>query len=369
MIFRNNTPKGWQPRFCPNRNCKYHNQLKGTWRYKLFGSYHRKSDNQRIQRYCCMSCKRTFSTQTFSTSYWQKKPGLEAKIFILVVNGMCNRQIARTLEIDPATVNNKIYRLGRHCLLFLWKMLKETELPREIVIDGFESFELSQYYPFHHNVAVEKDTDFIIYFNNSQLRRKGRMTDSQKKRRLELEKMFGKPNPKAIEYSIVELLSVVIDNQKTVSIYTDDHKQYRKPIRHYGDKVSHSVTPGRQHRDKHNSLWSINLFDRFFRHSSANHTRETLAWSKRRQASLDRLAIFAVWRNYMLGRRQKDRWSPTPAMTRGMLPHKLKIEDILESRIFLEKTELPKSWLRYYWRDSITRALSKNRYHALKYAV
>jgi hypothetical protein len=368
MIYLNKTPKGWQPPFCPNGKCKYHHRLPDKWRYKQFGTYLRMTDNRRIQRYRCLSCNRTFSTQTFSTTYWQKKPGLDAKVLTMVVNGMCNRQIARELKVDPVTANRKIERLGRHCLLFLQRMSRDGPPAKEIVFDGFETFELSQFYPFHHNVAVEKDTDFILFFNDSELRRKGRMTDAQKIRRCELEQMHGRPDPKAIEKGVTELLSVVISGQEPVKVYTDDHPQYRKPIRRYGCVIAHSVTPGSQHRDKDNALWEVNLFDRFFRHSSTNHTRETLAWSKRRQSSTDRLAIFAVWRNYMNGRRQKDRWSPTPAMERGMVERKLTVEDVLSCRIFVGHVELPDSWQQYYRREAITRALPHNRRHTLTYA-
>lgn len=369
MIYLNKTPKGWQPPFCPNGKCKHHHPLQERWHYKKVGSYFRQSDNRWIQRFRCLACKRTFSTQTFSTTYWQKQPHLDPKILTMVANGMCNRQIARQLKVDPVTANKKIERLGRHCLLFLAQMLVGAPPAREIVFDGIEVFEFSQYFPFHHNVAVEKATDFILFFNDSELRRKGRMTDAQKRRRQELEQKHGRPDPKAIEHAVTELLSVVIGRHDRVKVYTDDHPQYRKPIRNLGDVIKHSVTPGKQHRDKDNSLWEINLFDRFFRHSNANHTRETLAWSKRRQSSTDRLAIFAVWRNYMNGRRQKDRGSPTPAMERGMLDRKLTVEDILSNRIFLGHVELPESWRRYYGRLVSTRALSHNRRHTLKYAA
>ncbi len=368
MIYRNKTPKGWLPPYCPNGNCKFHKALQQKWRYKRFGTFLRNTDNRRIQRYCCLTCNRTFSTQTFSTSYWQKRPDLDSKVLILVANGMCNRQIARTLEADPATVDHKIERLGRHCLLFLQSMMQEAAPAKEIVFDGFETFELSQYHPFHHNVAVEKNTDFILFFNDSELRRKGRMTAAQKLRRQELELKHGRPDPKAVEKSVTELLLVTVGGRGPVNVYSDDHTQYRKPIRGHGDLITHFVTPGRKHRDKDNSLWEINLFDRFFRHSNANHVRETLAWSKRRQSSTDRLAIFAVWRNYMNGRRQKERKSPSPAMERKMTDRRLTAKDVLSCRIFLGHVNLPESWERYYRRDVTTRALPHNRRHQLTYA-
>jgi hypothetical protein len=215
---------------------------------------------------------------------------------------------------------------------------------------------------------VEKGTDFILFFNDSELRRKGRMTKAQKRRRAELEERYGRPDPRAIEKATAEVLAVVIRDQQRVTLYTDDHHQYRKPIRSYGDLITHEVTPGKEHRDQNNNLWESNLTDLFIRHSGRNHARETIAWSKRRQSSAEHLAIFAVWRNYILGRRQKDRQSPTPAMARGMLDQRLSIEDVLQYRLFPGRVELPDSWLKYYRRDVVTRALPQERRHRLVYA-
>ena len=369
MTYFETTPEGWQPPFCPNGKCKFHNQLMTKWRYKDFGSYYRETDNRRVQRYMCMSCKRTFSTQTFSTTYWQKLPDTDAKIFTKTVNGMGNRQIARDLGVDPATVDRKLARIGRHCLLFLMSMLEKAKPATEIVYDGLETFEYSQYFPHHFNLAVEKGTDFILFFNDSELRRKGAMTKKQRPRRDELEKLHGTPDPKAIMKSTEEMLSVTISGQESVTVYTDDHKQYVGPMRKYKDQVTHVVTPGKEHRDHNNHMWEINLVDLFLRHSSKNHTRETIAFSKRRQAAAERLAIFVVYRNFMLGRRQKDRWSPTPAMERGLLEAKLSLGDVLRGRIFVGHYKLPDSWNNYYWRTVSTRAMERERKHTLKYAV
>jgi len=77
---------------------------------------------------------------------------------------MANRQIARDLKVSPSTVDRQVARLGRHCLLFHLQTTQDMQSPREIVVDGFESFEYSQYFPIHHHVAVEKGTQFFIYF-------------------------------------------------------------------------------------------------------------------------------------------------------------------------------------------------------------
>lgn len=288
-------------------------------------------------------------------------------IFMKTIGGMANRQIARDLQVAPETVNRHISRLGRHCLLLHEKLMENAPPAADIVVDGFESFELSQYFPFHHHVAVEKGTDFFIYFTDSELRRKGRMASHQKRRRQELERSLGRPDPKAIEKDMGELLEVTLKSVPSARIFSDDHPAYRRPIRGMKCDLDHHVTPGREHRDKHNQLWEVNLLDLIIRHSNANHKRETIAWSKRRQRSAERLAILLVWRNYMKGRREKVRGSPTPAMMRGMLSEPLDLQSVLDRRQFRSRRSLPVRWGEYYAGRVRTRGLSRNREHSLSY--
>ena len=281
---------------------------------------------------------------------------------------MANRQIARDLGAAPSSIDRQVARLGRHCLVFHQQMAMDAEPPSNVVVDGFESFEYSQYFPFHHQVAVEKDTDFFQYFTDSPLRRKGRMTPNQKGRRLILENQLGRPDPKAIEKDMKELLEVVLKRRPSAVVYSDDHRAYPRAIRQVDCQIKQEITPGSEHRDQNNSLWEVNLLDLLIRHSSSNHKRETIAWSKRRQASAERLAILLVWRNYMKGRREKERGSPSPAMAKGICDHRLTVQEMLGGRIFRTRMELPPRWSEYYDRTVETVALGKNRKHELSYA-
>lgn len=357
------------PPFCPNPVCDFHRDRRADWPFKRAGFYRRQVAPRRIQRFTCLHCGRSFSTQTFSTTYWQRRPDLDRRIFMKVVGGMGLRQIARDIDCSPETVTRKVARLGRHCLLLHTTFMESATPTGAVVVDGFETFEWSQYFPFHHNLAVEPHTDFLIYFNDSELRRKGRMTAVQRQRRAELELLHGRPDRQAVRKSMTDLLKVATAGSVRTVIDSDDHPSYRPAVRALDIPVEHRVTPGRDHRDWRNRLWPVNLLDLVIRHSSANHKRETIAWSKRRQASSERLAILLVWRNYMQGRREKERNSPTPAMVRGMLSRRLALDEVLERRLFVRRTELPETWRRYYWRALETRALKSQRRHELSYAT
>jgi hypothetical protein len=156
-----------------------------------------------------MACNRHFSYQTFSTTYWQKRPELIPRVFMMVVGCMANRQIARALGCSHSTVAHHIARLGRHCLLLQAQELQRIAKLGEIAIDGFETFEWSQYFPFHHNVAIDVDTGYILNHTDSPLRRKGRMTAHQKIRRAQLEEQLGRPSRRAVEVGVRDLLEEI----------------------------------------------------------------------------------------------------------------------------------------------------------------
>ncbi len=358
---------GWQPPHCPNPKCKYHKGHHDHWPFKRKGFYTRRIAPRRIQRFTCLHCRRTFSSQTFSTTYWQKRPDLDAKIFMMTVGCMANRQIARALKCSPSTVDRHVSRLGRHCMLLHMNLLEGVPSPAEIVFDGFETFELSQYYPFHHNIAVESDNGFLLFHTDSPLRRKGRMTDQQKKRRAELEQLHGRPDPKAVQNGILSLLQYVSKGRYVITGRSDEHPAYRRAISQLGCTFRHQVTSSKDHRDKHNPLWEVNLADLLIRHSTAAHKRETIAWVKRRQSSAERLSILMVWKNLV-----KRRWEKGPPVSSGMLKGVVDrmwtVMDVLRERLFRSRVDVPDVWAKYYDRAVLTVGFTVNQRHCLSYA-
>ena len=150
------------PPHCPNPICAFHCRSSG-WRYLKFGCYARLHCTPRlIQRYRCCHCRRTFSSQTFDTTYWLHKPALLPVIFQRVLSCSGMRQIAQELAVSHTTVMNHVARLGRHCLLFQHQRRPAPKEP--LVLDGFESFEYSQYFPCHFHVLVGKHSHFFSLF-------------------------------------------------------------------------------------------------------------------------------------------------------------------------------------------------------------
>jgi hypothetical protein len=214
---------------------------------------------------------------------------------------------------------------------------------------------------------VDKIAGFFIYFTDSELRRKGRMTPAQRRQRESLEEELGRPDPKAIQNDMAEVLQVALDGAVSATVYSDLHPAYPGSLKRVAAEVTHLRTDSKLHRGIHNPLFEVNRLDLLIRHGSSNHKRETIAYSKRRQASAERLAIQQLWLNTMKWR-SENRPGRTPAMELGWLDHQLEVAEVLSERLFRSHVELPSRWAKYYERKVETRAIVHNRRHALKYA-
>lgn len=357
----------FEPPFCPNPRCAFHRDPHG-WRFKKAGLFERQASPQHIQRYRCSHCGRSFSTQTFSTTYWMRAPALPRAILLRLLSCSAYRQIARDLDVSPTTVLRQAARLGRHALLFHEQLRPKGPPTEPLVLDGFESFEFSQYTPIHFHTLAGASSHFFHGFTDSELRRKGRMTERQKRRREVLERQYGRPDPKSIERDVASLLEVLVPIGVRLELRSDEHPAYRRALRRLaGRSIDHAVTPSTDSRTAHNPLFAANLLDLLIRHSSANHKRETIAFSKRRQSAAERLWVLLTWRNYLKPFSERQQ-GPTPAMRLGLLPRRLTPEDVLARRLFPTRIELPAPWARYYWRQVQTRRIPNGQRHARAYA-
>jgi hypothetical protein len=132
----------------------------------------------------------------------------------------------------------------------------------------------------------------------------------------------------------------------------------------------HRITSSKERRTQHNPLFAVNLMELLLRHGSANHRRETIAFSKRRQAAIERLAIVTVWRDYIKKRREKAACpAETAAMRAGVIDKALTWRDVLRRRLFFGQVSLPQTWKRYYRRQVKTAVFGDRQLgHACRYA-
>ena len=136
---QNVRPSRFMPPFCPWPKCRAH-RSPGQGFYRN-GSYRTKCSPKRIPRYLCLDCKRTCSRQTFSTTYYLKRPALQVPIASGLAACSCHRQLARSLHCAKTSVNRQAERLGRHAILFHARCCAHLPaLAEPVVHDHFETF-------------------------------------------------------------------------------------------------------------------------------------------------------------------------------------------------------------------------------------
>jgi hypothetical protein len=152
------------------------------------------------------------------------------------------------------------------------------------------------------------------------------------------------------------------------AILSDQHPAYPQALRRLdGRRFHHQQTSSKASRTTQNPLFPVNLADLLLRHSSANHKRETIAFSKRRQGAMYRAAIWMVWRNYVKSRSENKRNSP-PAVVLGLIRKRLSVAMILGRRLFPSRMKLS-TWLKRCYAGRIpTRRLEKIRIHQPAFA-
>ena len=300
-------------------------------------------------------------------TYWLKRPDLLEPLFWRILHCSAMRQIAHEFGVAHSTIQRQIERLGRHCLLFHERL--RPAVPREpLVLDGFRTFESGQYWPFDLNLLV--GTSHYVYgFNEAELRRSGSMRPGQRRRRAELETAHGRPDPQATRRAIEELVGRVVPEGARVDIHSDEHESYPRALRRLSKRaIRHKTTSSKAARTPRNPLFPVNLADLLLRHGSANHKRETIAFSKRRQGALYRAAIFTVWRNYVKSSSEARRTEP-PGVRIGVVERRLAPREILGTRLFPWRLPL-RGWLeRCYFGRIPTRKLAGCRVHTLRLAL
>jgi transposase-like protein len=357
-------PDRFAPPHCPRSSCRYHGCADG-WRWKRFGCFVRRAAPRRIPRFRCGHCGVTFSSQTFSTTYYLKRPELLEPLFHRLVAGSGLRQITREARCTHRTVMGLAERLGRHALLFLAHRAPRGPRAEPLAIDGFESFAYSQYHPLHLHLVLGSVSHFTYAFTLSRLRRKGRMSAAQRRRRAAIEQRFGRPRPDAVITDMAAALRIAAPQAQELTVRSDEHPLYPPALcRLSGYRIHHHRTPAVAARTPGNPLFPVNLMDLLLRHHSANHKREGIAFSKRHQAVILRAALLVAWRNYVKPF-SENHGGGTPAMRAGVCDRPWSLARILSRRLFATRVRLPEPWATYYRGDLDTPGIANPRRHRL----
>ena len=369
------------PRFCPRRDCPHHVVPPGeTFRYKPAGGYNRK-DGRRVPRYRCLACFRTFGKQAFSVTYYLKRPELLPHVFAGLQAGSAHRQIARSLECAPSTVTRQSARLGRHALLLLAMSLLELDsLGEGLVADHYESFVRTQDYPLGIATVVGRESWFVYALEPAPHARTGKRTAFQEAIRKARPPQESKGGYLGSMVRILEALAHFFPSEGSIRLTTDGHGSYRQALERarFRNRFVHSAFPNVERGPKgaprsakaiarDRAMFPVDTLHGLIRHSISHHKRETIAFGRRTNALLERLYVFAAWRNFIKGVSERKPDRTTPAMKLGLTTEPWTWRRLLARRLFPGRIAVPESWLTIYRRGWITPG-GPNAPHALTLA-
>jgi transposase-like protein len=352
------------PPFCPNVNCRnHHNPPKHRWFWKA--GHYSSHFSGRVQRFLCLSCLHRFSSQTFSIDYYAKRKTDYHAIDRQLRSTGSIRDISRDLSVSPATVINRISRLARNALALHAHLKADAPYRENLVADGFESYCVSQYFPNNITLLAGKESQYLYFANYCTLRRKGRMTDGQKRVRSRLERRW-KADPQAVRKAFDEVVTHIRCDQTFPVLFTDEKWEYRQSLRRV--PITHIRISSQLPRTVSNDLFSVNYLDREIRKDCANHVRETVCFSRDVNNCMERLWVYFAYHNYRkryrIGRGERR----THAQVAGIdgVAIRKALKSYYTRRSFLSRTDLTGS-MRLLWLRKLETPLTGIPKHTPKY--
>jgi hypothetical protein len=224
-----------------------------------------------------------------------------------------------------------------------------------------ENFARSQYEPNNINHLIGRDSLFVYDFSFSVMNRKGHMSERQKNKKLALESELGRFDVQSIRWATTRLILRNIHRiagHAALNIVSDNHYLYRQSLERdlkcYSGKITHTIVPASEPRTFKNLLFPINHMDNLLRHYVKAFTRETIAFSKRHWAMLDKYILFSMIKNYckpVFSKKHKNNPTcnvQTPAQIAGVATKAIQRGDLFRFRPFKLGVTLVDDWICYY---------------------
>ena len=310
-----------------------------------WGSYRKPSDFRRIPRFRCRDCKRTCSRQTFSTTYYLKRPSLLVAVASGLAACSAHRQISRSFHCAKTTVTRMADRLARHAILFHARCRRELPVLIETIVhDHWELFIGRQDRALGVGTAVGSESWFVYDVDPAPHRGSGRRPDRRKDERATIT-----PNRSYLE-SIKRTFSGLIPHvpqDQPLTCIVDGRLDYTVALRdeRLKDRVHLRIFPNPKRGPKGTprsaeaierdyAMFPVDQLHQLFRHTCADHKRETIAFGRRLESILGRAHLLAVWKNFIKSRSERRPDRTTPAMRLGMTSTRWRWERVLARRLF-----------------------------------
>lgn len=276
-------------------------------RTKKKGFYPRATGPERkIQRFSCLACRRTFSDQTTSMTFGERKPELDLPIFRMFGSGMSEQRIAEIFAIHRVTVARKLVRLGGQSRL-VNRLDRQGSNAKVVVFDEMETFEHSKCKPLSIAVAVTEHERKIISAQVTRMPAKGRLAKISRHR-------YG-PRVDDRARGLKQMMEDVREAVPQLEmVKSDECPRYPKAVRKHLPGVAHSRFKGRRgcvvgqgelKAGGFDPLFSLNHSCAMFRDNIKRLSRRTWCTTKRPDRLQEFLDIYIAYHNMRLKNRRR----------------------------------------------------------------
>lgn len=317
------------PPHCPFPDCPSRcGRRPFTWRRR--GTYPRKCDGRRAQRFLCHACRRSFSAQRFRLDHRLQLPGLHLRLFPLLVAKVTHRQAARQLGVDRKTVARRLRLLGDHCRDFhAWMLRRCPGLRGPFQLDELETFEGDRRSrPLTVPVLIEKESWFVVHVAVGTLPARGRRRGAGGGARRRSQ------SREVVEECFARLAAHLAPGRR-VDIQTDRKRTYGPAIRRtVGARLAgHERYPSTAPRKPWGPLFRINHTLALVRDGVSRLVRRTWGVSKRREWLLRHLWVWVAYRNYVRPATVVVRGDRTPGERAGVSGRRWTEAELLRWRV------------------------------------
>ena len=260
------------------------------------GYYTRSSDGQRVNRYRCKTCNKTFSSATLSPLKWQKKRQVNYPLMKLLSHNVSLSGAAKILNINPKTVARKLAFLGETCRHKLAEQAKDYTQISAIEFDELQTIEHTKCKPLSIAVAVAKKERKILGFRVSKMPATGHLAAISRKK-------YGKraderaPQMKALFNELTGFLNsnIAISSDKC-PFYSDIVTQYfpDATYKQYLGKKGSVAGQGELKKTIFDPIFTINHTFAMMRACISRLIRRTWNTTKKIQPLIDHLNIY-IW--------------------------------------------------------------------------
>jgi hypothetical protein len=369
--------------FCPNPLCELHLHAPNSTWFSPAGHHDTRAFGS-VPRFRCLICGHSFSTQTFSLDYYAKKVVDYPDLLTRHSGSMSLRGIGRAIGSNCTTVQNRIDRLARQALALHAQLRPLARRREDICIDGFISFDVSQFFPSEITISITAGSRFVLDLSHATRRRSGSMTAAQKARVVELYPRVAVERG-AVERTFRDVLSSITTERSAgpgepLVLITDEKKEYVQALRRSAvwkqqdeeHRVGHIRVSSKLPRTFTNPLFASNYIDREIRKDQANHHRESTCFNRSVANGMSRLALYIVGHNY-----QKRYLIKAPVADKRVHAEAAGIDRRLIDqsltamfgmRTFLTRTRLPAT-LERIWRKEFSTPLRPSVSYIPKFAL